>query len=81
MTVEELLARARSALVRLEPAEVAAALAAGAVLVDIRSDPQRAAGGEVPGAVRVAATSWSGAATPRPRGGRRRSPTRRGRSS
>jgi rhodanese-related sulfurtransferase len=54
VTVDELLARARSGLDRIQPADVPAALAAGAVLVDIRSDAQRAADGVVPGAVRVA---------------------------
>jgi rhodanese-related sulfurtransferase len=54
VTVDELLARARRTLDRVQPADVPAALAAGAVLVDIRSDAQRAADGVVPGAVRVA---------------------------
>jgi rhodanese-related sulfurtransferase len=57
MTVEELLARARATLDRAEPHEVAAALAAGdpgVVLVDVRSDHQRARDGVVPGAVRIA---------------------------
>ena len=54
VTVDELLARARRMLDRVQPADVPAALAAGAVLVDIRSDAQRAADGVVPGAVRVA---------------------------
>jgi rhodanese-related sulfurtransferase len=54
VTVDELLARARRRLDRVQPADVPAALAAGAVLVDIRSDAQRAADGVVPGAVRVA---------------------------
>lgn len=51
MTVDDLLERARSRLRRVEPAEVEAELAGGAVLVDIRADSQRAADGAVPGAV------------------------------
>ena len=51
---EQLLARARGTLARVDPAGVPAVLAAGGVLVDIRSDAQRAADGTVPGAVRVA---------------------------
>jgi rhodanese-related sulfurtransferase len=54
VTVEELLARARRTLDRVQPGDVPAALAAGAVLVDIRSDAQRAGDGVVPGALRVA---------------------------
>lgn len=54
MTVDELLARARERLVRVEPAEAAAAMDDGAVLVDIRSGFQRARDGRVPGAVVVA---------------------------
>jgi rhodanese-related sulfurtransferase len=54
VTVDELLARARRTLDRVPPADVPDAVAAGAVLIDIRSDAQRAADGVVPGAVRVA---------------------------
>ena len=54
MTVEELLAEARSGLARVTPEELGAARAAGAVLVDIRGDAQRAADGPLPGAVVVA---------------------------
>ena len=53
-TVDELLARARARLERLDPQQAAAALRAGAVLVDIRSDGQRARDGAVPGALVVA---------------------------
>jgi rhodanese-related sulfurtransferase len=53
MTVDELLERARSRLRRVEPSELAAELERGAVLVDIRSDTQRAACGAVPGAVEI----------------------------
>ena len=51
VTVEELLAEARRGLERLEPAEAAAAIAAGAVLVDVRSERQRERDGVVPGSV------------------------------
>ncbi len=53
-TVEELLARARENLERVDAEAAAAAVAADAVLVDIRSDEQRAQDGVVPGAVRIA---------------------------
>jgi rhodanese-related sulfurtransferase len=49
--VEELLERARARLERVEPAELAGELARGAVIVDIRGESQRAAGGAVPDAV------------------------------
>ena len=51
-TVEELLSEARRGLDRVTPAEARAEQAAGAVLVDIRSESQRARDGEVPGATR-----------------------------
>ena len=54
MNVDELLARARTNLERVDPAAAAEAVDRGAVLVDIRSDEQRARDGEVPGSVRVA---------------------------
>lgn len=50
-TIDELLARARSGLDRLGPDQANAAVAEGALLVDIRSESQRAADGVVPGAV------------------------------
>jgi rhodanese-related sulfurtransferase len=49
LTVDELLARARRHLVRIEPAQAAAELEQGALLVDIRPAEQRA-DGEIPGA-------------------------------
>ncbi|MEU2350438.1 rhodanese-like domain-containing protein [Modestobacter sp. NPDC049651] len=52
-TVDELLAEARARLQRVTPLEAAARVAAGAVLVDIRPAAQRAAEGEVPGALLV----------------------------
>jgi rhodanese-related sulfurtransferase len=45
------LADARARLHRLAPAEAADAVSAGAVLVDIRPAAQRAAEGEIPGAL------------------------------
>jgi rhodanese-related sulfurtransferase len=48
--IDDLLARARSRLQRLSPHETRAAVRGGAVLVDIRSEAQRAADGVVPAA-------------------------------
>jgi rhodanese-related sulfurtransferase len=53
LTIGDLLAEARQALCRVAPQLVAAMLANGGVLVDIRSDAQRAADGRIPGAVYV----------------------------
>ena len=53
-TIDELLAEARSRLTRLDPREAAAAVADGALLIDIRSESQRAADGVVPEAAFVA---------------------------
>jgi rhodanese-related sulfurtransferase len=50
MTIEELLAAARSRLVRFSPHEAHAAMRTGALLIDIRSDGQRARDGVIPGA-------------------------------
>ncbi|WP_199485058.1 rhodanese-like domain-containing protein [Actinomadura craniellae] len=52
-SIDEILAAARDRLARLEPAAAAAEVAAGALLVDIRPAAQRAAEGEVPGALVV----------------------------
>ena len=52
-TIAEVLAAARARLTRLEPAEAAAVVEQGGHLVDIRPGWQRAAEGEVPGAVVV----------------------------
>jgi rhodanese-related sulfurtransferase len=52
-SVDELLTRARSRLDRVEPREAQAARESGALLIDIRSDSQRAADGVVPGAAFV----------------------------
>ena len=51
VTVEDLLAEARSGLDRLDPLAAAAAVEAGGVLVDIRSELQREHDGVVPAAV------------------------------
>jgi rhodanese-related sulfurtransferase len=51
VTADELLAEARRGLERLEPAEAAVAIAAGAVLVDVRSELQRERDGVVPGSL------------------------------
>ena len=53
LSVEEMLAQARSRLRRLTPVQAHDALPAGALLVDIRPGWQRAEEGEVPGAVLV----------------------------
>jgi rhodanese-related sulfurtransferase len=50
-TADDLLAEARCGLDRLEPPEAASAMAAGAVLVDVRSELQRERDGVVPGSV------------------------------
>jgi rhodanese-related sulfurtransferase len=50
-TIDALLAAARARLVRLGPLEAQAAVADGAVLVDTRTDAQRAADGVIPGAL------------------------------
>ena len=52
-SIDELLSAARARLTRIHPHEAAARMAAGAVLVDIRPAAQRAAEGEVPGALTV----------------------------
>ena len=49
--IDTVLAAARVRLRRLEPAEAAAAMAGGALLVDIRPAAQRAAEGDIPGAL------------------------------
>lgn len=53
-TIDELLAQARADLDRVEPHQVDEAIAGGAVLIDIRSESQRAADGVVPGAIWIA---------------------------
>ena len=51
MTIDELLEQSRSRLDRLDPEAASAAMANGAVLVDIRTESQCAADGTVPGAL------------------------------
>ena len=51
MNIDQLLARARARLVRVEAARAAEELAAGALLVDIRPADQRATQGDIPGAI------------------------------
>jgi rhodanese-related sulfurtransferase len=52
-SIDDLLAEARSRLVRLSPEQAAARVARGAVLVDIRPAAQRSVEGEVPGSLIV----------------------------
>jgi rhodanese-related sulfurtransferase len=49
--IDELLASARRRLDRVEPAQAADELARGALLIDTRTSSQRAADGEIPGAI------------------------------
>ena len=50
LTIEAVLAAARSRLTRLSPAQAHRAMQSGALLVDIRPQAQRASEGEIPGA-------------------------------
>lgn len=50
-TIDEYLESARSRFTRVEPADVAAAVDEGALLVDIRPEVNRSEEGEMPGAV------------------------------
>ena len=50
-TIDDLLAHARAGLDRVEPSEASAALRAGGLLLDIRSESQRAADGVVPDSI------------------------------
>jgi rhodanese-related sulfurtransferase len=52
-TVDELLAEARSGLRRLSAPEAASAAERGGLLIDIRSDSQRDAGGVIPGSIYI----------------------------
>ena len=52
-SIDEILGEARARLRRLGPEEARAAMTSGAVLVDIRSQAQRAGQGVVPGALHV----------------------------
>jgi rhodanese-related sulfurtransferase len=50
-TIDDLLAGARAGLDRVGPREALAAMGAGALLLDVRSESQRAAGGVVAGSI------------------------------
>ena len=50
LTIDEVLAAARTRLSRLSPAQAQRAIQSGALLVDIRPQAQREAEGEIPGA-------------------------------
>ena len=50
-TIDELLAQSREQLARVEPHEARDAIGAGALMIDIRSESQRAADGTVPDAI------------------------------
>ena len=52
-SVDDLLADARARLIRLRPNQASEAVAAGAILVDIRPEAQRRAEGGIPGALIV----------------------------
>jgi rhodanese-related sulfurtransferase len=54
MTIDQLLAAARSGLSRLSPAQALQAMSSGAVLIDIRGDAQVARDGTIPGALVIA---------------------------
>jgi rhodanese-related sulfurtransferase len=53
LSVDEVLAAARARLTRLGPVQAHRAVAAGAILVDIRPEAQRQAEGQIPGAAVV----------------------------
>jgi rhodanese-related sulfurtransferase len=55
-TIDEVLERARRRLVRLTPEQAAAELAQGALVVDIRTESDRAVEGEIPGAIVIERT-------------------------
>jgi rhodanese-related sulfurtransferase len=52
-TIHQVLADARARYRRLEPREAFAAMQAGAVLIDTRTDRQRGRDGDIPGAVMI----------------------------
>ena len=56
LTIDQLLAEARSRLERLEPAEALAAHEAGALLIDTRSTEDRMREGVIPGALHIPRT-------------------------
>jgi rhodanese-related sulfurtransferase len=52
-SIDDVLAEARRRLKRVQPKELAAAIAAGALVIDTRSEAQRRRDGDLPGAVVV----------------------------
>jgi rhodanese-related sulfurtransferase len=56
LTLDELVAEAREQIARLSPAEALAAVAGGALIVDIRSDDARVRDGIVPGSLHLPRT-------------------------
>lgn len=52
-SLDELLAEARSGLIRVAPSELASAMAAGALVVDVRDSADQAAEGLLPGAITI----------------------------
>lgn len=52
-TVHDLLAEARSSLRRIDPFRAHAAMQAGALLIDIRSNDERAEHGSIPGSLQI----------------------------
>ncbi len=61
-SIDDLLARARTRIDRVQPAAALEEMRAGAVLVDVRAESQIARDGTVPGAIVSPAMSWNGAA-------------------
>jgi len=55
-TIDEVVERARRTLVRVTPEQAAAELAQGALVVDIRTESDRAVEGEIPGAIVIERT-------------------------
>src|SRR4051794_41542034 len=76
--IDRLLEQERLLLRRLEPRQAEQAVRAGGVIVDTRSHEQRAAGGIVPGSIRVHRNvlEWRGGPTPAPFCGRVGAPSR-----
>ena len=64
--VDAVLARARAGLLRLDPHQTRAAVAAGALLVDTRTDVQRREQGDLPGALVIdrGVEAWLAAGLP-----------------
>jgi rhodanese-related sulfurtransferase len=68
-TVDQLLDEARGQIERLSPVEAEAAANAGAVLIDIRSDDQRARDGTIPAAAFIPRNVLEWRLTPHPHTG------------